>query len=69
MAEKSGRRFHRINIIAGLRYEPIAERLFTENTNTANFNDWIEKDLIPQLHKDDVVIMDNASFYKSKRTK
>jgi transposase len=69
MAEKSGRRFHRVNMIAGLRDKPIAERIYTENTNTENFNDWIEKDLIPQLHEGDVVIMDNASFHKSKRTK
>jgi transposase len=69
MAEKSGRRFHRINMIAGIRKDPIAARIFTENTNTKNFNDWIERDLIPQLHEGDVVIMDNASFHKSKRTK
>jgi transposase len=69
MAKKSGKRFHRTNIIAGLREGPIAERIFKENTNTAIFNDWLENDLIPQLNEGDVVIMDNASFHKSKRTR
>lgn len=37
--------------------------------NTAVFNTWIEKILIPELRPERVIIMDNASFHKSQKTK
>ena len=37
--------------------------------NTAVFNTWIEKILIPELRPGQVIIMDNASFHKSQKTK
>ena len=43
--------------------------LFDQNVNTEVFNIWIDKDLIPKLPKGSVVVMDNASFYKSHKMK
>jgi hypothetical protein len=39
------------------------------NIDTDVFNTWIEKDLIPKLPKHSVVVMDNATFHKSQKTK
>ena len=41
--------------------------LFDQNVNTEVFNSWIDKDLIPNLPKGSVVVMDNASFHKSPK--
>ncbi len=35
--------------------------------NSAMFNEWFEKILLPELPKGAVVILDNARFHKSKR--
>lgn len=40
--------------------------LFHSNINMQVFNGWVTQDLIPKLPPDSVVIMDNASFHKSK---
>jgi transposase len=37
--------------------------------NAHLFEKWIEKILLPDLKKGQVIIMDNATFHKSKRTK
>ena len=39
------------------------------NVDSDTFNTWLEKILIPELPKNSVVIMDNASFHKSLKTK
>ena len=39
------------------------------NVDTAVFNTWIEKILIPDLPINSVVIMDNATFHKSHKTR
>ena len=39
------------------------------NIDSNTFNTWLEKILIPVLPKKSVVIMDNASFHKSLKTK
>lgn len=39
------------------------------NIDSDTFNIWLEKILIPELPKNSVVIMDNASFHKSLKTK
>ena len=43
--------------------------LFEGTCNTNVFNTWIEKFLCPELDKETVVIMDNATFHKSAETK
>ncbi len=47
----------------------IAPYVFEGYTDAKRFNGWIEKCLIPCLKKGQVVIMDNAAFHKSKKTK
>jgi transposase len=67
--EKSGRRFRRLNILGAISGgNPFARHLFQENTTTKKFNEWVEECLIPELRPGQVVIMDNASFHKSKET-
>jgi transposase len=46
----------------------IASAVYTENTNTCVFNNWVENSLCNVLVPGDVVVMDNASFHKSKKT-
>ena len=40
--------------------------LFMSNVNTEIFISWIEQDLLPKLPQNSVIVMDNASFHKSK---
>ncbi|MFN7095637.1 MAG: transposase [Burkholderiales bacterium] len=42
---------------------------FRSKCNSEVFNEWIEKKLVPKLQPGQVVIMDNAKFYKSEKTK
>ena len=46
-----------------------ATQLWEGTCNTRIFNQWLEDLLCPLLDKDCVVIMDNATFHKSARTK
>lgn len=60
----------RKNVIAGLFGSSLIGCGIVEaNVDTAAFNTWIEKILIPDLPKNSVVVMDNASFHKSQQTK
>ena len=43
--------------------------LVNGNVDSDTLNTWLEKILIPELPKNSVVIMDNASFHKSLKTK
>ena len=43
--------------------------LVNGNVDSDTFNTWLEKILIPELPKNSVVIMDNAAFHKSPKTK
>ena len=47
----------------------IAPMYFEGNTDTEIFNQWIEEFLIPALQPNQTVIMDNAAFHKSQKTK
>jgi transposase len=67
---KSGKYFERTNIIAGLNdNKSIAPMVFSGTCNTNVFNAWVEQFLTKELKPGQVVIMDNASFHKSPRTK
>ncbi len=67
---KSGRYFERTNIIAGLNgKESIAPFVFYGSCNTQVFEDWVEQFLITELKQGQVVVMDNATFHKSQKTK
>ena len=67
--KKSGKYYQRTNIIAGLKgNKSIAPFIFYGTCNTQLFESWVENFLIKELKPGQVVIMDNASFHKSKRT-
>jgi transposase len=74
MAERSGsRKGKRITVIGALenRNKLVAPFYFEGNTDTKVFNLWVEEVLMLEL-KDKgskTIIMDNASFHKSERTK
>jgi transposase len=60
----------RITIISGsLNNKFIAPFRFEGYTNTEVFNTWIKEVLLPELKSKQVIIMDNASFHKSERTR
>lgn len=68
--KKSGKYFERTNIIAGLvSNKPIAPLVFNGTCNTELFNNWTQQFLIKELEPGQVVILDNATFHKSKKTK
>lgn len=70
IGKKSGKYYERTNIIAGLvSNKPIAPVVFNGSCNTELFNKWVEEFLIKELKPSQVVIMDNAAFHKSQKTK
>jgi transposase len=70
VAKKSGKYYERTNIIAGyVNKKSIAPMVFNGSCNTNVFNNWVEHFLIKELKPGQVVVMDNASFHKSYRTK
>jgi transposase len=70
LAKKSGKYYERTNIIAGyVNNQSIAPMVFNGPCNTELFNTWVEQCLIKELKPGQIVIMDNASFHKSQKTK
>ena len=70
LAKKSGKYYERTNIIAALSNNNIiAPCVFNGTCNAALFESWVEQFLIKELKPRQVVIMDNATFHKSPRTK
>ena len=70
IAKKSGKYYERINIIAGyVNNKAIAPMVFNGTCNTKLFESWVEQFLIKELKPGQVVIMDNAAFHRSQRTK
>lgn len=49
--------------------EVIGELCFTGTTTAEKFEAWFCDFLLPETHKGDVVIMDNARFHNKKRLK
>ena len=69
-AKKSGKYYERTNIIAGLvSNKSIAPMVFNGSCTTDLFNSWVEKLLIKELKPGQFVVMDNAAFHKSQKTK
>jgi transposase len=65
-----GKKYARESFIAGkVGSKIIAPFCFKGTCNTAVFNTWISQVLLPCLKSGQVVVMDNASFHKSIRTK
>ena len=64
----SGKRFKRLNIIAGYCDGVIlGEYCYTGTTTADVFEEWFCNFLLPETKKGDVVIMDNARFHNKKR--
>jgi len=69
-AKKSGKYYKRTNIIAGLvNNKSIAPMVFNGSCTTDLFNSWVEEILIKELKPGQFVVMDNAAFHKSQKTK
>jgi transposase len=69
-AKKSGKYYQRSNIVSGyINKKAIAPMVFYGSCNTKLFESWVEQFLIKELKPGQVVIMDNASFHKSQKTK
>lgn len=69
-AKKSGKYYERTNIIAGyVNNKSIAPMVFNGSCNTKLFEAWVEHFLIKELKPGQYVVMDNASFHKSQKTR
>ena len=67
---KSGKYYQRANIIAGyVNRKSIAPFVFKGSCNTEMFNKWVEEGLIKELRPGQVVVMDNAAFHRSTKTR
>lgn len=72
ISEVYGKKYGRISMIAAWLPQAkkmIAPFVFEGYTDAKLFNGWLEKCLLPELQKGQVVVMDNATFHKSKKTK
>jgi transposase len=70
VGKKSGKYYERTNIIAGyVNNKSIAPMVFNGSCNTKLFETWIEQFLIKELKPGQVVVMDNAAFHRSQKTK
>ena len=69
-ADIPGKKRERVSIIGGLFNKAfIAPFTFQGGCNRDVFNTWLEEILLPVLPKGTTVIMDNAAFHKSLKTK
>jgi hypothetical protein len=72
ISEVCGKKSTRTSMIAAWLQqtkELIAPYVFQGYTDNKRFNEWLETQLLPQLRTGQVVVMDNASFHRGKRTK
>ena len=68
--EIKGHATEKLNIIAGLSGGGIiAPMIYECSMNSEMFNFWLEQQLLPEIPKNSLVVLDNASFHKSERTK
>lgn len=67
---RSSQQYRKTSLIAArLSDDFIAPFLFTGACNTERFNTWLETHLCAHLDPTHVVILDNAKFHKSNRTR
>jgi transposase len=65
---KRGRRFQRMNVVAGLNGQTaIATLCYTGTTTSTVFEDWFAGSLLPSVAEGSTVIMDNASFHRKSK--
>lgn len=66
-ALKRGSKTTRISMIAALNQKELhAPMTFEGYCNTQVFEEWLQQGLLPVLKKGQTIILDNASFHKSK---
>ena len=69
-SKKSGKYYERTNIIAGyVNKKSVAPMVLNGSCTSEVFNSWVESFLINELQPGQFVVMDNASFHKSVKTK
>ena len=69
-AKRRGKYYERTNIIAGYtNKKTIAPLVFNGSCNREIFNKWVEQFLIKELKAGQTVIMDNAAFHRSEKTR
>jgi transposase len=60
-----GRKIFRTNLVAGLvNGKIIAEKLYKENAECLFFEDWFANELLPQVKKKSIIVLDNATFHR-----
>jgi transposase len=65
---KSGKRFARTNVIAGLcGTKHIAVRCYDHSTTAAFFEEWFEWELLAAVPVGSIIIMDNAAFHRKAK--
>jgi transposase len=70
IAEISGKRFERQSIVAAQREKKVLAPFgYSGTCDTKLFNFWLETQLVPNLRKRQVLILDNAKIHKSEKTK
>jgi len=68
--EKSGKRYARHSFVAAKCGKKILAPMTYKGTcNSQLFEKWVEKVLLPEIKKGQIIIMDNATFHKSLNTK
>ena len=64
----SGRKYKRIGIIAAqMGNKVIAPIEYTGMMNSKFFEQWFSEQLLPNIPKGNVIVMDNASFHRKKK--
>jgi transposase len=67
---KRGRKFQRINVVAGrIGGNIVAPLCYAENITSASFVEWFRASFIKAVPRGTTVIMDNASFHPRKKLK
>lgn len=70
IGKRSGKYYQRTNIVAGIvNNKPIAPFVFKGSCNSELFNKWVEEGLVKELEVGQVVVMDNAAFHRSPKTR
>ena len=70
VGKRSGKYYERTNIIAGyVNHKSIAPMVFNGTCNTNLFKTWVEEFLIKELKPGQFVVMDNAAFHRSHKTR
>lgn len=70
IGKRSGKYYQRTNIVAGyVNKRSIAPMIFNGSCDTKLFETWVEQFLIKELKPGQVVVMDNATFHRSQKTR